>query len=88
MAWDTPSNDKKWEGYDLSHFKVALDNINSAIKHAEYIAKEVLEQRLLTFMRPLDKIELLTDLKQSLDKLDNAKATVECWERSPDIYKA
>lgn len=88
MSWDKPLNDKKWSEMEASHIQNEINLLRMATNTVEDMIHGILNKDTLTFMEPMHKIELLTDLRDTLDKLDNAKTTLEVWLRSPDIYKA
>jgi len=87
MAWNDPVNDKKWTEGELQRIFAQEDNVNTLIKIVKNIITSILDTDALTFLKPLDRLELLQDLRETLDKLDNAKATIEIWIRSPDVFK-
>lgn len=86
MAWNDPVNDKKWSEDELLLLKGNLATLDSHIKGIEFKVASIFAQATLTFIKPRDKLELLVDLNETLQKLENAKATIEVWIRSPDIY--
>ena len=87
MAWNDPVNDKKWTDEELQRIFAQEDNVNTLIKIVKSAITSILDTDALTFLKPLDRLELLQDLRETLDKLDNAKTTIGTWLHSPDVFK-